>query len=151
MCVFAGQMRVIAGSVDSTGPWRRAARRSMATWQWLTRGLITTLTTITPPSFCTTQRYSHGPLQECLSQLPTRGGGFFWFCFFWGFFSPNFMKSNFLEMSPDARLSMVFSQLHKYGTCIKNGVNIFNQIKLYLHSTFHTLNATQSALTCSNN
>lgn len=57
---IAGQMRVIAGSADSTGPWRRAGRRSMAIWQWLTRGLITTLTTITPPSFCTTQRYSRG-------------------------------------------------------------------------------------------
>lgn len=77
---IAGQTRATAGSVDSTGPWRRAARRSMAIWQWLTAGLITTHTTITPPSFCTTRRYSHWVV---------------------GFSSPNFIKSDFLKMSAD--------------------------------------------------
>lgn len=71
---FAGQMRVIAGSADSTGPWRRVGRRSMAIWQWLTRGLITTLTTITPPSFCTTQRWAAAGLSVTAANGEVVGG-----------------------------------------------------------------------------
>lgn len=60
----AGQMRAAGGSVDSTGLWRKGGRKSMAIWQWLTKGLTTTPTTTTPPLNCTTQRYSYGPVQD---------------------------------------------------------------------------------------
>lgn len=67
----AGPTRGVGGSAASTGPWRRGVRRSMATWQWSTKGWTTTPTTTTPPSNCTTLRYSRAPLQEHVSQQET--------------------------------------------------------------------------------
>lgn len=117
---IAGQMRVIAGSADSTGPWRRAGRRSMAIWQWLTRGLITTLTTITPPSFCTTQRYSRG--HSCQICFPT-------------------LISLFRDKKPNsAGLYMLFLQLHKYYTSFKNIHNVvsaFSPTKMSFSPAFY--------------
>lgn len=65
----AGQMRAAGGSVDSIGLWRKGGRRSMAIWQWLTKGLITTPTTTTPPSNCTTLRYTDGSLREYMGRF----------------------------------------------------------------------------------
>lgn len=96
MCA-TGQMRAVGGSVDSTGLWRKGGRRSMAIWQWLTKGLTTTPTTTTPPSNCTTQRYSYGPLQEYV------------FCIF--FSSPTLLENYFLARCSDF---MVPCHNHKF-------------------------------------